>query len=261
MDPPDALRRDGLPSAPNPAIMRTLLLSIALTGALSSTTASVPRSPSAPQATNAFTGSFRMETHLFRNGKEDRNSPMNLLYWSRPDMTLYQVMVPGQKETMRMLTDLRSDWTYTIVDDGQGNRTAMKMRMPDLAAMADDEAERGDKPTVTVTKETRTIEGHTCTKVIATSKEGTWTGWIAMGLKGPFADMARSLDQRAGQQSLKGHPHLEGFPLEFEWVPVKDQERVVCYVKDLVAGKVDDSLFDLSGYQVIELPSFAMPQR
>lgn len=229
--------------------MRLIALSVLAAAVLSA----------AAQATNGFTGSFRMEVHTFKNNKEDKHSPVNMRIWSRTDMLLYELVMPKQPQQMRMLTDLRTNYAYTLIDNGQGGRTAMKMKRPDLSGMAEDR--KGEKPQITLTKETRMIEGHTCTKVIAVSKEGTWTAWVATGLKSAFLDMARGMDGQAAQQNQYARTDVEGFPLEYEWVPAKGDERVVCYVKDLVVGQVDERLFDLSGYQVMELPSFGMPQR
>ncbi|HRD51219.1 MAG TPA: DUF4412 domain-containing protein [Flavobacteriales bacterium] len=207
----------------------------------------------------AFTGSFRMEVHTFKNNKEDKHSPVNMRIWSREDMMLYELVMPGQQQQMRMLSDLRGNWSYTLIDNGQGSRTAMKMKRPEFSGLVDDK--KGEKPQITVTKETKVIEGHNCIKVIATSKEGTWTAWVATGLRSAFLDMARAMDGQAAQQNRFARTDVEGFPLEYEWAPASGDERVVCNIKELVVGKVDDKLFDLSGYQLIEMPSFGMPPR
>ena len=212
----------------------------------------------APGGNDAFVGSFRMEMHTYKNGKEDKHSPVNIRFWSRADMILYELVMPGQAQQMRMLTDLRGNWSYTLIDDGQGGRTAMKMKRPEPTTVG---SAKGEQPKITVTKETKVIEGHNCTKVIAISKEGTWTAWAATGLDNAFIDMARGMDGQAAQQNRYARTDVEGFPLEYEWVPAQGDERVVCFIKDLVVGKVDETLFDLSGYQLMELPSFAMPQR
>jgi hypothetical protein len=212
------------------------------------------------QAPDAFTGSFRMELHSYKKGKEEKHSPANMRLWSKPDMLLFEAESTDQPQRMRMLVDQRGKWSYTLMDNGQGSRTAMKMRLPELNDA--DKGEQADPPRITVTKETKVIEGRTCTKVIAESKEGTWTGWVASGTANAFAAMARGL---AGPGAPKHDHHaataVDGFPLEYEWVPANGDVRMACYIKDLVVGKVDERLFDLSGYQVMELPAFAMPQR
>ncbi|MBK8226326.1 MAG: DUF4412 domain-containing protein [Flavobacteriales bacterium] len=233
-------------------MMRAISLCLLITAGL------VTSASLTPAGNDAFIGSFRMEMHTFKNDKEDKHSPVNIRFWGRADMILYELMMPDQAQQMRMLTDLRGNWSYTLIDNGQGSRMAMKMKRPELPA---DGSAKGEQPVVTVTKETKVIEGHTCTKMIATSKEGTWTAWVATGLRNAFIDMARGMDGQAAQQNRHARTDVEGFPLEFEWVPAQGDERVVCYIKELVVGKVDESLFDISGYQLMEMPSFAIPQR
>ena len=220
-------------------------------------TAQALHAASPPAGPNVFTGSFRLEMHTFKSGKEDKHSPVSIRYWSNADKLIYALEMPGQQQQMRMLTDLRANSSYMLIDDGSGNRTAMKTKRPEAAASA----EKGEKTQITVTKETREIEGRSCTKVIVVSTDGTWTGWVDMSLKSAFGDMARGMDGQAAQQTRHAHAEVDGFPLEFEWVPAKSDERIVGYVKELVVGKVDEDLFDLNGYNLIEMPSFAMPPR
>lgn len=234
-------------------IMRLFVLLLALAFTV---TTSATRPPGDP---TPFIGSFRMEVHTFKNNQEDKHSPVNMRIWSRADMLLYELVIPGQTQQMRMLTDLRTNYAYTLIGNGQGGGTAMKMKRPDLGSLVDDK--KSEKPQITVTKETRMIEGHYCTKMIATSKEGTWTAWVATGLRSAFLDMARAMDGQAAQQNRFARTDVEGFPLEYEWVPASGDERVVCNIKELVVGKVDEKLFDLNGYQLIEMPSFGMPPR
>lgn len=206
-----------------------------------------------------FTGSFRMETHLFKGAVEQKHSPVNLKVWSLPERVLYETVMPNQTHQMRMMADLRGNFIYTLMDNGQGGRTAMKMPRPDARIKAQEE--KGAKAGITVTKETKVIDGHTCTKVIATSTEGVWTGWVATDLPNAFVGLAKSMSGATTQQNQHARADVQGFPLEFEWVAAKGDERTVGYIKDLVVGKVDDALFDLSGYQVMEMPAFNIPQR
>jgi hypothetical protein len=100
------------------------------------------------------------------------------------------------------------------------------------------------------------IEGHTCTKVIVKSEDGTWTGWVTKDIAVPFGDLMRSM--RAGR-STAGDRDLEaiqGFPLEYEWVKADGTDKMVVYVKDLAVGTVNEDVFSLDGYEVKELPSY-----
>ena len=80
----------------------------------------------------SFTGSYRMEVHSFKSGKEEKDSPMNVVMAFKPDG---MAMVPntGDKEEMRMVFDLRNKFTYTLMTDDKGQRHEDE----------DDEGERG----------------------------------------------------------------------------------------------------------------------
>lgn len=210
-----------------------------------------------PFVPNTFTGSFRMENHLFKNGAEEKNSPTNMRYWSMAEKTMTKVEMPDSKgQEMRMLTDLKGKWQYMMMVDDKGKKTAMKSKKKKIT-MRDD----GKKPApeVTVTEETKVIDGHTCTKVIVKSTDGTWTGWVAKDMPAPFEDMMRNV--KTGDPGMtKRMSEVQGFPLEFEWLDANGKDRMVCYMKDVVIGTVDESVFSLDGYEVTEMPSMGFGQ-
>jgi hypothetical protein len=244
--------------------MRALLLFLAAlfvlhADAQNNTGSGIPRPEAVPASgdlfvQNNFIGSFRMELHLFKNGKEEKSSPTTMLYWSGEDMTLYQLVMAGQKaQDMKVLVDLKGQLQYMLMTDEQGGRTAMKS----IRKAIPSEKEAGAKaPDITVTNETRTIEGRVCTKVVAKSTEGTWTGWVAGDLKSPFADMARSIG-KDNERMTKGGRGIQGMPLEYEFVSAVGGEKFVGYIKDLKVGTPDPALFSLDGYEVKEMPAFS----
>lgn len=206
-----------------------------------------------PFVPNTFTGSFKLENHHFANGAERKDSPTTMRYWSTPEKTLVKMEMPDQKgQDMRTLTDLKEKWQYMLIDDGKGGRTAMKSRKKKVVM---DEKSDVSKTDVTVTDETKVIDGHTCTKVISKSPEGTWTGWVAKDVPGAFQDMARTI--RSGDPRMAASmSKLDGMVLEFEWLSADGKDTMHCYVRDLVVGKVDASVFSLDGYNVTEMPSY-----
>lgn len=208
-----------------------------------------------PFVPNTFTGSFRMEIHTYKGTEEMKGSPMNMRYWSKPDMTVVQMEMPEQRgQQMRTLTDLKGKWTYTLLVDDKGKKTAMKSRKKKV--MMAPTPEGAKEPTVEWTGEKKTIEGRSCEKVIVTTDKGKWTGWVAKGVKAPFADMTRHVQQRGGGDHMRGMEKLDGMTMEYEWVPNDGVQRVMCTVHDLVEGKVDESTFSLDGYEVMEMPGF-----
>jgi hypothetical protein len=208
-----------------------------------------------PFVPNSFIGSYRMEMHMFEKDVEKKDSPMNLRYYGNAEMMLMKNdMMARDGREMTMLTDLKGKWQYVLMTDEKGKKTAMKSHKKKVIM---DKKEAEDKrPEIAVTNETKTIDGYACTKVIVKSEDGIWTGWVAKGVKGPFADMARNIEQHGGAASLKLDEGVDGFPMEYEWVDAKSGDRIVCYTRDLKIGEVDPSIFSLDGYEVMEMPSF-----
>lgn len=207
-----------------------------------------------PFVPNEFIGSFRMEMHLFDGPTEKKNSPTNMRYWSSEDMTMNKMEMPEREgQDMRMMTDLKGKWQYTLMMDKNGKKTAMKSKKKKVTLSEEKDAK---EPEITVTDESKTIEGHVCTKTVVKSEDGTWIGWVAKDIKAPFADMARSVGQRGNDQMMKSYKGMQGFPLEFEWADAKSTDRIVCYMKELKVGPVDPAVFSLDGYEVTEMPSF-----
>lgn len=204
-----------------------------------------------PFVPNTFVGSFRMEIHRYENDKESSSSPMNMRYFSTADKTLNAMQLPdGKGQDMKIMVDLKNKQQYMLMERN-GKRTAMRTHKKKMTTPPSDAA---DKPEITVTDETRTIEGHLCRKVIAKSHAGTWTGWVAEDVPQPFADMMRNL--RTGDPDMQRRMgEIKGFPMEYEWVDANGKDRMVCYTHDLVVGTVDDSVFSLDGYEVMDMPA------
>lgn len=214
-----------------------------------------------PYVPNAFIGSFRMEMHMYKSGVEGEHSPMIMRYYSKEDMILNKMEMPSVEDgktkgrDMSTLTDLKCKWTYTLMTDEDGKKMAMKSKKKKLT-ISEEPKDAGKVPEITVTNETKSIEGHTCTKVIVKSEDGTWTGWVAKEIKAPFEDMTRNMAQHGNEQGVKNYEGVEGFPLEYEWVDAKSGDKMICYMKELKLGAVDASVFSLDGYEVMEMPSF-----
>lgn len=212
-----------------------------------------------PFIPNQFTGSFRMEMHQYKNGKEEKGSPVNMQYWSSPEMTLVEMAPDGKKQgTVRMLTDLKGKWNYMLMTDEKGEKTGMKSRKKKITVSGADEE---DNTKFTVTNETKVIEGHTCNKVIGTNDDGTWTAWIAKDIDVPFTDMSRSLagnNARGKKATYPASKELHGFPLEMESLSADGKDRTVIHVRELKLGPVDPKVFSIEGYQMMEMP-FGMP--
>jgi hypothetical protein len=210
-----------------------------------------------PYKPNAFVGSFRMEMHRYSEGVEDRSGPADMHYWSSPDMTLISMAREGAKggpgTDIKILTDLKNKWNYFLMTDPKGNKTAMKSPKKKFI-YPETESNKGHNANFTVTNVTKVIDGHTCTKVISKSDEGTWTGWVAKDIPLSYSDIASNMSRRAVENGRQDWEGLQGFPLEFEMTDENGKRTMQVFVKDLHVGAVDPGLFSISGYKVMEVP-------
>lgn len=211
-----------------------------------------------PFTPNQFEGSFRMEMHSYTNGVEQQDSPVHMRYWSSPGMSLIGISPEGGKGSeLKVLTDHEGKWNYMLMADEKGNKTAMKSRKKKLVIEGQEESGAEAASKFTVTNETRMIEGHLCTKVIADTEDGTWTGWVAPGIAVPFGDIANRMSRSAIQRKQQDWQGLQGFPLEYELVDKNGKDRMVVQVKDLQIGTVDPAIFSIADYKVMEIPGIA----
>lgn len=210
-----------------------------------------------PFVPNSFVGSFRMESHMYKNDVEEKGSPVTMRYWATAEQTLIKTELPDQKgDEMRMLTDLKGKWQYMLLTDAKGKKTAIKTRKKKITVK--DDAKRPETK-VTVTDQTKVIDGHNCVQMIAENEQGTWIGWVAKDIPAPFADMARNV--KTGDPGLtRRMAEIQGFPLEFQWVEANGKERMVTYVLDVQMSPPAESLFSLDGYEVTEMPSMTIGQ-
>ena len=209
-----------------------------------------------PFKPNAFVGSFRMEMHFFQQGTEDPNGPANMQYWSSTDMSLVGMTPERSNGTagtdLKLLTDHKGKWSYILMTDPKGNKTAMKSPKKKYILADDGRQELAAK--IQVTKETKVIDGHTCTKVIATLEEGTWTGWVTKDIAVPFSDIAGTMSRNALARGSGNWDGIPGFPLEYEMADTEGRKTIHAYVRDLHVGEVDPQVFSISGYKVMEVP-------
>lgn len=204
-----------------------------------------------PFVPNAFVGSFTMDMHFFENGKESKNSPMISTIHSSESKLAFDSKPPEMKESVRMIIDQKEKMQYMLMDDGKGNKMAMKTRKMKVTGMEESNRNAAD---IQVTDETKTIDGHVCKKMIAKDEDGTWTGWMAQDIEMPFHSVMRDMRGKGAEMHDDALAGVHGFPLEYEWVSNDGKERVTCRIRDLKLGTVDEGAFSMKGYQLMEMP-------
>lgn len=197
-----------------------------------------------------FTGSYRMVVHSYKNGSEQKDSPAEITMAFNTDHMAMVPKSPDEKGDMRMVYDLRNKNTYTLITDEKGQRTGMKMKMMKVNVEGDEKG--ADEGVVTRTDEMRTIEGYKCRKYIYKGKDGSGEAWIAEDVS---FDMMAAFRQMVGGKKVEkwqNMPH-NGVAMENTWNSADGKEKVTMFTKDLVIGKVDESLFSTSGFEVMDM--------
>ena len=208
-----------------------------------------------PYTPLGFTGSYRMEVHSYKNGTEEKDSPMFVRMGFNDD---HLAMIPEQtkeKGEVRMVYDLRNRHTYTLITDQKGQRTGMKMKMMKVNVEGTTESDTDAK--VERTDETKVIDGHTCRKYTMTSSDGNGEAWVAEDVD---LDMMKVFGQMVGGKKPQTWQRAiyRGLAMETTWNDAKGKEKVMMYTRDLVVGKVDESLFSTSGYEIQDMTSMPM---
>ena len=201
-----------------------------------------------------FTGSYRMEVHTYTNGKEEKDSPNQVRMAFTTDRMAMMPQAKDSKEEMRMVFDLRNRFTYTLMTDDKGERSGMKMKMMKVKVDGVETAGK-DLSTVTRTDETKVIEGRACRKYTYRDEEGNGEAWIAEDMD---FDMMAAYRQMVGGTKVDMWQKLgtSGVVMETIWNSDDGKEKVVMYTKDLVVGKVDESLFSTAGYEIMDMTGF-----
>lgn len=204
-----------------------------------------------PFTPNEFVGSFTLELHSFKGGMEETNSPMNMQITSSADKSRMRMDNAKGASGVNVLTDHKDKFQYVLMTDEKGKKMAIKTKK--MKVLMTDSAMK-ETPNFKVTNETKTIDGHVCTKIISKTEEGTWTGWVAKDIKAPLGDMMRTMHGAASADMAKKMNGMDGFPLEFSYEDAKEPKRVVGHIRNLKIGEVDNSNFSLDGYEVMEMP-------
>ncbi|MBK7111166.1 MAG: DUF4412 domain-containing protein [Flavobacteriales bacterium] len=205
-----------------------------------------------------FTGSYKMEVHNYKSGKEDKDSPMFVdLAFTDDKMAIAPHSSSAAKQDMRMIYDLKNKFTYTLTTDENGKRTGMKMKMMKVNVDEKEGKASSDKTKVVRTDETRTIAGHTCRKYTFSDETGSGEAWIAEDVK---FDPSKAMGTMVGGKKVENWQKTpySGLVMETTWNDANGKDKMVMYCKDLVVGKVDEAAFSTSGYEIMDMSNMPM---
>ncbi|MCS7027254.1 MAG: DUF4412 domain-containing protein [Bacteroidia bacterium] len=162
-------------------------------------------------------------------------------YKIKGDKAVAEIKVGGIP-IQRMYADGTKKEVYVLQETGS-KKTAVRIKINE------DKENPNKKPKVTETKETKTILGYTCTKIIVEDGKKTTTAWVSKDIT---KQLNIDFDKVVGGMA-KNNVSKYGFPLELE---IKDENNVsTTKVTKIEKSTVDDAIFpNLSEYEIQEMP-------
>jgi len=157
--------------------------------------------------------------------------------------------VPG---TLTILVD-NSKGTQHMLMNSNGQKIAMPISMDNV-----EKAKAAAKePKVTVTKETKIVDGHKCYKVITETEDQKTDLWMTEDVGMQYAEFYKLMSAAKGPQGasmieIPELKNLKGFPIEIVTTDKKKSETVTIKIKNISKAKVDQKLFSMEGYQMMD---------
>ena len=171
----------------------------------------------------------------------------NIDLFIKPGKVLMQTNVAEMGGmTMNMILDSKANAMFMLMDAG-GEKNAFKMPFP----KPEDLKGKVKAPVITDTKETRVIEGYNCHKLLVKTDQASSEVWVTNDVDFSFDAISTALSQGAKDASMP--TGYKGFPIQI--ITMKGTDKVTMTFKNIKKGPVNDSLFDLTGYKLTEMPS------
>lgn len=193
---------------------------------------------------------------------QDLSFNLSITTVKNPEPVLIKVSVSGSKIAMQP-QNMGTPGSMTIlIDNAKGkqymlmNANGQKMAMAVNMNSVEKAAEAAKDPKVTITKETKTVDGHKCTKVITETEEQKADLWITEDVGMQYSEFSKMFNSAKGPQgSIAKMPELKnvkGFPIEIISTDKKKGETVTMKIKNISKAKVDQKLFSMEGYQMMD---------
>ncbi|NJC27269.1 hypothetical protein [Neolewinella antarctica] len=195
-----------------------------------------------------------------RNGKQE---VMNMRLAVAPTQIGQQVNIVKKGETTTTLSIFDTQTgTTTLVTEADGERTAMRMRTPNLSGLMEEMDTENYMEGITIeeTSETKVIDGYNTRKYLSTNENdgSVTTSWITTEIPLRHEALAQSMAAFTGAKisAPDGAPEI-GFPLRSTSI-TKKGERIEMTYKNVKVGEaaMDTSILNLDGVEIMEIPGF-----
>lgn len=209
---------------------------------------------------NEFIGSFQMKMAVSKKGKADKNGPTYVTYAFEQWRTGIMIESPEtEADGVVMIVNIKDNTMTTKMSD-EGKLTAVTMKRPRYKTIVESKDEEHEI-TITPTDDYETINGYRCRKYLMESPDGNGEFWITTELDMDYTTLMQSMNVMAQQKkggistpaaNIYG---IDGFPMRSS-MTTEDGEEITTEMQYVKPGQVDQKVFDLSGYEVMDLSSF-----
>ncbi|MFK7970103.1 MAG: hypothetical protein AB8F95_07030 [Bacteroidia bacterium] len=207
---------------------------------------------------NRWQGRFTMETVEIKNGKEKDRSVMHMHF-----VTYKMAIITEDKKAENTIVIFdktkRTITTKTNTDEG---KTAIIMKMPKIKVTMDEEPSSASDADMAkmpkATGEYKMIQGYKCEKYVYEDDEISSVSWITTGVGLSMIDVANTMSASMGGKSIgttsQGNIYaMESLVLEATTTDKKSGKTSQMFMKDVKKDGQDNTLFNLSGYRVMDM--------
>lgn len=184
---------------------------------------------------------------------QSMEKPYSMRFVIKEHQTAMKPVVKGQSEDVHMIFDYK-DKKYITLINSNGQKIGMVAPL-DESKNESDTANSDIK--VTKTSEQKEINGYSCTKFIIKNNDMNSTVWTTTEIEYSFSDIFRVIQNLNNGKSeenrfVDNHSEVEGFPIEIIAKNKKGKDSMKMLISDIKTENIDDSLFNMEGYQMID---------
>ncbi|MEM6344273.1 MAG: DUF4412 domain-containing protein [Bacteroidota bacterium] len=209
---------------------------------------------------NDFVGTFKMKMAMSKKGKPAKDGPTYTTFVFDEWRTGMVIESPETEADGVMMIINIKDNTMTTKMESDGKPTAVTMKRPRFKTTVESKYEETEA-TITPTNDYETINGYRCRKYLVETPDGKGEYWITTDLDMDYFTLMQSMNvmatQKKGDQSTQAANiyGINGFPMRTIFIN-NDGEEIFMETQYIKPGHVDEKVFDLSGYELMDLSSF-----
>lgn len=201
-----------------------------------------------------FVGSYTMTVRSEKNGKEEKDSPYVMEFHFNKNLMAIRADMEN-KDNLMVFNTKSQDYYMLMNEDGE--KTGFKMHAqntvtPEMIAESEDKDVDGKFER---TGKTRVIDGRTCHQYLITSTEGNGEAWIDESEDAAFLGAMSGMSGQRNTQMNDDWKHIPmaGLMIESTWTDTADNRKAFMKTSNIIVGKVDESLFDMSEFQIMDM--------